>query len=93
MMKQEEMKNWEPVDINSRDEEAMLHELNRNVELALEEDNDRFEANEYEPQFIYITVFDKVHKFLVGGPQVAGIDAFIEMISEENGHELPWSVE
>lgn len=90
MMKQEEMKNWEPLGIDSTNEEGMLEQMNVNVGIALNEDNRRHEAGEYEPQFIYIAVNDEIHKFLLGGPQVAGLDAFIEMICKENGYNLPW---
>lgn len=95
MMKQDEMNNWTPVAFSSTNEEGMLEQLNVNAGIALDTDNDRHEAAmdggpEYVPSFIYITVNDEVHKFILGGPQGAGLCAFIKTISEENGYMLPW---
>ena len=95
MMKQDEMKFWTPAGIQDTNEEGMLEQLNVNVGIALEADNEMYEASneggpEYEETFFYIVVNDEVFKFILGGPQVAGLDAFIETISEENGCELIW---
>ena len=84
--------NW--ADTDMRDEEQMLNELNSNVLEALNRSNMICEAgvDDSDVNFITIIVNGVAHRFLLGGPQVAGLDMFIEQLCIENGYAVPGSI-
>lgn len=84
--------NW--ADIDMSDEEQMLNELDANILEALDRANEAFEAgiDDTDTNFITIIVNGIAHRFLLGGPQVAGLNMFIEQICIENGYAVPGSI-
>lgn len=93
-----EVADWALCGIDSSNEEGMLEQLGVNINIALELDNEAYEAmadildgdcaSDYNPSFIYIVANNEIHKFLLGGPQATAICCFIDHIAEENGYDL-----
>lgn len=83
------MFNFEWAETDMHDEEGMLKLLSGDINIALDKRNERFENDEDDSDYNYITIIvnNVAHRFLLGAPQAAGLECFIEHICEENGYE------
>lgn len=68
------------------DEYDELKKLDESIEVALNEQNTLFEnsPSDFEEEYFTIIVGDRIHQFLLGGPQTAALSKFISHICYEN---------
>ena len=71
-------------------ESAALQRLLEAVDIALHDQNERFESDDADwlNDQIIISIAGVQTAFYLGGPQVDAIYAFVQHIADENGYEV-----
>lgn len=68
-------------DLSEPDEHDELVKLNESINVEVAELN---EADIHEHKYFTIIIGGRIHRFLVGGPQIAALSTFIDHICDEN---------
>jgi uncharacterized membrane protein len=84
-------KNTSDVSCRNYNEAAALQQLLQSIDAALEDSNERIEQLEdYSGQFT-ININGQSIAFLLGGPQVAALQAFVSHVADENFYDVDFA--
>ena len=81
-------KQYENIYLPNYSEAYALQTLLAAVDVALDEDNERVEADNYTCDQFTIVVGGKSIAFVLGGPQADALFHFIHYLAEENCYEV-----